>query len=99
MTNNSSTNIKYHEILSTYFSDRGDRTDGSDGKPEFVVFLTIKYIESINYCIKTNTTNSEYVIVHKAFIQESHLSILIYYWNTKSYGGDIWRFWQIFMFM
>ncbi len=47
-------------------------------KPEFVVFLTIKYIESINYCIKTNT-NSEYVIVYTAFNQESHLSILIYY--------------------
>ncbi len=54
-------------------------------KPEFVIFLNIKYIESINYCIKTN---SEYVIVYKAFIQESHLSILIYYWNTKSDSGD-----------
>ncbi len=57
-------------------------------KPKFVIFLTIKYIESTNYCIKTNTTNSDYVIVSKAFMQESHLSILIYYWNTKSDGVD-----------
>ncbi len=34
--------------------------------------------KSIHDCIKTNTTHRESVIVHKAFIQESHLSILIY---------------------
>ncbi len=34
-------------------------------------------------------------MVYKAFIQESHLSILIFHWNTKSYGGYIWWCWQI----
>ncbi len=43
----------------------------------FVTILTIRYIESISCCIKTNTTNSEYVIVYKDFIQDSHLSTLI----------------------
>ncbi len=42
-------------------------------KPEFVIFLNIKYTESINYCIKTNSEYvCLYVIVYKAFIQESH---------------------------
>ncbi len=49
------------------------------------VMSAIKCIESINYGIKTN---SEYVIVYTTLIQESHLSILIYYWNTKSDGVD-----------
>ncbi len=85
--------IKYHnEILSKYSSDGGDIWRWWR-KPKFVVFLTIKYIESINYCIKTNTTNSDYVIVYKAFIQESHLSILI-----LLDGGDIWWCWQIWHF-
>ncbi len=61
-------------------------------KPEFVVFLTIKYMNQSITVLKQNTTNSEY------FIQESHLSILIYYWNIKSDGGDIWC-WQIWHFL
>ncbi len=42
----SSTYVKYHnEILSKYWTDGVDTSDGGDKKPEFVVILTIKYSE------------------------------------------------------
>ncbi len=61
-------------------------------KPKFVIFLTIKYIESTNYCIKTNTTNSDYVIVLKLYarVPFKYFDILLKH--------KIWRCWQIWHF-
>ncbi len=51
------------------------------------IYIWTVHVYCIKYCIKTNTTNSECYFLY-SFFQASHLSILIYHWNTKSDGVD-----------
>lgn len=96
VTNNSLRNIKYHFFQYSSDGGDIDLTKLTHltvvtktwccSQLIFIKYIHINiiilfiYIDSINYCIKTKTTNSNHVIVYKAFI---HLSMFVYHQNTN----------------